>query len=153
VPGSAPSEAKATKILEISGLEHHVKLAEHVHSFLLRTIESLWQEAKKLYGYRGRSAKRRFSLGLLQGFAEREPVEPSTTELVKQHDTMLRNFVRTRHPRLRKGRSTKVFCDSAYRHGHSRGRNITVHPSLDNGRNKAKEASNKQLVMKVDSHR
>jgi predicted SprT family Zn-dependent metalloprotease len=145
VPGSAPSATTTTKILEISGLKHHVELAKHVHSFLLRSIESLWREAKKFHGYQGKSAKRSFSLGLLQGFAARAPVEPGSNELVKRHDLLLRGFVRSRHPRLRRGRSTTVVCDEAYQHGHSRGTGISLHPPLEPGSAKGGKRSHKQF--------
>jgi hypothetical protein len=145
VPGSAPSSERATKVLEISGLSHHVELAEHVHGFLLRTIESLWREAKQTMGYRGRSEKRRFSLGILQGFSEKETAMPRSTELVKRHDTLLRGFVRTRHPLLRRGRSTTVRCDPVYHQGHRQGTRIQLKNPIERGAKERGSQTPKQL--------
>lgn len=145
VPGSAPTSEKPTKVLEISGLKHHVDLAEHVHSFLLRTIEALWREAKKTMGYRGRSEKRSFSLGILQGFSEKEALATGTTELVKRHDELLRGFVRARHPRLRRGRTTTVRRDLAYQQGHLEGSRIMLKSPIPEKAPDKRSHLNKQL--------
>ena len=130
VPGEDPSDARSTKLLEISGLAHHVELAEHIYSFLLKTIDTLWQDARREYGYNGRAQKRRFSLGLLQGFSERSTSISGTTELVRRHDAKLKGFVKRRHPRLRSGRGTTVICDDAFVQGKQRGKTLSIRPPL-----------------------
>ena len=145
VPGDRV-DGQPTKLLEISGRLHHVELAEHVYHYLLRTIEELWQHAKRERGYRGRSQKRRFALGLISGFSERTTADAPQHELVVQHERQLQGFVRRRHPRLRAGRRTQVVCDAAYNHGKKTGSRLSIRPPIANKSRTSPESRRARLI-------
>ncbi|NOY26364.1 MAG: SprT family zinc-dependent metalloprotease [Oligoflexia bacterium] len=133
-----PSRDADAKALELSGTPENVALAEYVHAFLLRTAERLWaQERARLAaaGLRGTRGRGRFMSGVMMGFGEKLTAQAQRCVqregLVWLGDAGLEDYVARRHPRLRKGRRTRVIADGSWERGRQAGRDIVLHKPVE----------------------
>ena len=101
------AKCKMGRVLEISGTESNVRMADYVHAFVCRFIDSSWlkyNKDKKL----GRYRKSDFAVGIIEGFRskletqhEKEEQSEQTYAIVKAKDPLLADYLRDRYPRLR----------------------------------------------------
>ena len=124
------------KALELCGTPENVALAEHVHAFLLRAAQRLW-EADPVGGARARG---RFLVGVMMGFDEKLEAQARACEqeegLIWVGDPGLDGYVGRRHPRLRTVSAGRVVADDAWASGRQAGLDIVLHRpvSQDPGR-------------------
>lgn len=114
-----PDAARMGTVIEVTGAQENVDMAEWVHAFLLGAAERTWREYA-----RGRAlpAKERlpFFAGFMMGVRDtlEKGVEAAQERgLVWVGDADLAAFVRRRHPRVRRGR-----IGGRAREGHAAGR-------------------------------
>ena len=134
VPVYLPLTGKSAHVFEVCGTQANVAMADHVFSFLLRTAERLWAEAKKA---RSLDAKERvpFQSGVIRGFGEKLRAERQTlrgTGLVWVGDAQLERFYRARHPRIH--RSTRwQRMSEGHALGREAGRNVVLNKPVTSG--------------------
>lgn len=101
------------RVVEISGTQPNVLMAEYVHHFLLQQVESLWQTYRRAHGA-GAGARHSYMVGVLAGFSEKlqrdaEQLKAATERelgvsqrqaLVRAASTQLDDYIDARHPRL-----------------------------------------------------
>lgn len=136
IPVYRPLEAKHGRVLEVCGTEENLAIASYVHQFLEQTAERLWSDYKRAHGVRVNRDRRTFLAGVMAGFAEKlkgQEREHRAEGLVWVKDAALESYLRTRHPRVRGGRSTRVAGNDAYRHGRAAGQNIVLHRGVSAG--------------------
>ena len=133
------------KALELCGTPENVALAEHVHAFLLRAGQRLW-EADPVGGPRARG---RFLVGVMMGFDEKLQAQARTCEqqegLVWVGDPGLQDYVGRRHPRLRTVTTGRVLADDAWASGRQAGLDIVLHRPV------AQDAGNRGRRLGVSS--
>jgi len=132
VPAYIPEAGIWGRALEISGTSTNLELASYAHDFLLHTCEALWKAHRKAQGLPTQAERRRYLAGALTGFAEtlREHSQQCAKEgLLWKGNPALEEFVRQRHPRLRKFNAT-LRQTSAWEDGKRAGRKIVLHKAV-----------------------
>lgn len=142
-----PTDLVEYKTLEILGEEKNVAMAEYVYHFMLRHLDSLWQNYQKFSSVKGVKKRNDFYMGILNGFAEKlkknrmKPVAMSSESsefagsLISVSDTMLYDYIRFKHPKLRSRRAGKSrqMDFNTYSEGVRQGRDINIHGALKRG--------------------
>lgn len=129
-----------TRAIEIMGTPANVEMAEYVHAFLIRTIESLWKSRRGEVGGRRRAA---FMSGAVRGFGEkldaqaRAPISASrstgpsdATAIVRREKARLDDFTSRRYPRLSRASATRSIHADAHHAGRADGKKIVLHRPL-----------------------
>jgi hypothetical protein len=117
------------RYLEISGTPENLDMAAWVYGFLLDTAERLWRQHKRAEGIRGDGERRRFLAGVIYGFGEQLRGQEQRNQeegLIWLGDPRLEDYIGTRHPRLRRGRSTRVRTTDAWHQGKAAGHEIVL---------------------------
>lgn len=132
-------------VIDILGRREDVLLAEHVHSFLHRSAETLWQAKRQHSGVTGLRARNSYIRGLLAGFdrklsAQRQEVQPMVPENVTQEHSLVRadqeelaRFVKHRYPRLAARRSSARVDRGAFQAGESDGAKLDLRSPVGSG--------------------
>ena len=138
------------KTLELMGSRQNLDMAEYIFQFLEYRLAALWKSYsnQKEKGYTAR-AKRSFYLGVLTGFDDKlkkeantispngqtwslDDVRGKTTQLIKQADLQLKEFVTERHPRLvSKGWRSSYTDPTSYNDGKSEGHKLSINKPID----------------------
>lgn len=127
------------RVMELLGAVENLAVAEHVHAFLNRRLEGLWQDYRTARQATGRE-KRSYQLGVLKGFRvrlqgqeRRALAAPGahSTALICSEDQGLRRFCRHRHPRLHavRHRGARVYS-GAYQAGEEEGQRLIIHKAV-----------------------
>lgn len=129
------------KTLEILGDTRSVQMADYVFTFLIRKLESLWEE--KTSGARlGIKAKHQFFLGVLDGFrsaldrSEREQkvssLEPREEALLlREREEKLRSYLQYQFPRIHHVKSGSYSASSyEYSKGYDEGKKLKIREPL-----------------------
>lgn len=130
------------KVIELTGAQENLLVAEYTYSFLVNRIEALWQEYKKQHKAKG-GEKSSYQIGILKGFEKKlrdgEKKDPqvakekgsSHSSLVCAADQALVRFYHSRYPRLRTTRRTgpRLRADT-YDAGRKEGENLVLHKGL-----------------------
>ncbi len=120
-------------VLEVSGTEANLALAEYVHGFLLHTSERLWREHKRQHGIRSDRARRSFLVGVMRGFLDKLGADRTVQQaegLVWVGDRDLRRYYDARYPRRQSVSHSRISSTGAYRDGQSAGRGIVLHKPI-----------------------
>ncbi len=127
------------RVLELIGSQENLAVAEYVYSFLIKRLESLWQEYRSLHKARGKE-KRSYQLGVLTGLQSRlrkqeEDIlsvdRSQTNALICSQDKGLVGYYLSRHPRLKKVRhqGPQLYRNS-YQDGENQGRKLVINKAV-----------------------
>lgn len=124
-----PLEAKRGSVLEVCGRPENLAMAEYVHTFVLRTIERLWQEHKRSAKLRSDRDRRNFLTGAVRGLDKKLRAQRAGAEregLVWVGDADVDSYYRRRHPRIVNVSSRGSAHRSGYAEGESAGKSIVL---------------------------
>lgn len=127
------SKAKKGRVLELCGTESNLQIAAYVHDFVLSSAERMWQEHKRSQGWSSNSERRRYLCGVMMGFSESletQAQEHQEAGLIWVGDPRVDDWLRQRHPRIRRGSGGRVRTTAAWSAGRQAGRKIVVHKPL-----------------------
>jgi len=98
-------KARMARVLEISGSDKNVRIAEYVYAAVRRYIDTTWAEYRRGKGL-NRYRKTDFAVGVIEGFrGTLEEVSESCTETsllpARLHDPALQRYVAHRYPHVR----------------------------------------------------
>lgn len=132
VPVWRVEEGKRGTVLEVCGTSVNIDMAEHVHSFLLRTADRLWDDyrAARNIGNRDRQS---YLAGVVAGFRDKLASERKRHQkegLIWVGDPDLTSYLRKRYPRISHTRRSGTQGSEAHSHGRSAGRNIVLHKQI-----------------------
>jgi hypothetical protein len=127
------------RVMELLGAVENLAVAEHVHVFLSRRLDILWQHYRAAQQCTGHE-KRSYQLGVLKGFRARLQGQErrvltapgaKSTALIRCEDQGLSRFCRLRHPRLQsvRRRGARVFR-GAYQAGEEEGQRLIIHKTV-----------------------
>ena len=136
-------DQKRVSILEITGREENLAMAEYVHGFLLHAAEGLWREHKRARGIRRNAERRVFMAGVMRGFGDRlreEREVQAGTGLIWVGDPASDVHFRRRHPRVRTSRFQSSSGAAAADHGRRAGKALVLSRPLTTGGNKGPRA-------------
>ncbi len=124
------------RVLEICGTPANLDFAAYVHDFLHRETERLWRVHGRGHGG-GRSRKREFVCGLLEGLSAKLAAERDHNQergLVWVGDPGLGAYFGERHPRIGRLSSGGVHMTGAFEEGERRGRELTIRKPIRDDR-------------------
>lgn len=128
-----PHRARRGRVLEASGTEENLAIAQYVHGFVLDTAERLWRDYLREHPGEGRE-RAGFLLGVMVGFREtlgRQAEQARREGLVWVGDADLDAWFDLRYPSVRSSRRVRGSYSPAYADGRSAGRGIQVRHGLD----------------------
>lgn len=131
VPVYRPREGARGSALEICGTPENLAMAEHVHDFLTRTADRLFDESGL-----PRRERRHYLSGVMAGFEEklaRAARKHEEEGLVWVGDADLGEYYKRRHPRVRNVRYGGAPRGAAYANGRAAGRRIVLSRPLEDG--------------------
>jgi len=132
-----PLEGKRGTVLEITGLEANLVMAEHVHAFLSASAARLWSEFKRSTKLRSNRDRITFLAGVMRGFDAKLAAQSEQFQeegLVWVPGAELRVYFHRRHPRLqsvRRGGGRKNM--EVYDQGQRAGREIVLSKPVETG--------------------
>jgi len=132
VPVWRVEEGKRGTVLEVCGTPVNIDMAEHVHGFLLRTADRLWDEFRVSRGV-GNRDRQSYLAGVVAGFRDKLASERKRHQqegLVWVGDPELTSYLRKRYPRISHSRRGGTQGTEAHSHGRSAGRNIVLHRQI-----------------------
>lgn len=124
-----PLEAKRGSVLEVCGRPENLAMAEYVHTFVLRTIERLWQEHKRSAKLRSDRDRRNFLAGAVRGLDQKlraQRTGAAQEGLVWVGDAHVDAYYHRRHPRIVTVSSRGSGHRSGYAEGESAGKSIVL---------------------------
>ncbi len=129
-----PITGKQASVLEVLGRPHNLDLAQYVHTYLDRTLDTLWKRYKKATGAKGNAVRNEYRVGVLMGF--RDHLKSQTQQhqeqgLIWTGDPGLQEFVRERFPRLVSMRRSSYRVGTAHDRGREDGRQIRIRPGVN----------------------
>lgn len=136
VPSYEPATGRSGRVLELCGTDANLQVAEYAHGFVLATAERLWRAHRRDQRLPGDRHRRRFLLGVINGFGEklREGRDESQREgLVYVGDSQLRGYFRARYPRTSGGSSFTFERTATYEAGRAAGKAIVLHRPVSTG--------------------
>jgi predicted SprT family Zn-dependent metalloprotease len=129
VPAYDPLTGKNGYVLEISGAQANLDMAEYVHSFLHRTAERLWEEHKRKRGIKGNRDRQTYLAGVMAGFDEKLTAQGAVHRcegLVWKGDPGLDAYFRKRHPSIRTTSYQGNIRNAAHYEGRAAGQQIVL---------------------------
>ncbi|MEM7234580.1 MAG: DUF2786 domain-containing protein [Planctomycetota bacterium] len=127
----------AGRILQISGTEENLEMAEYVHNYVIHHIDSLWEakrRAPQKPTRKKKGTKLQYFAGLLRGFQEKLLDEERHLReehgLVWMGDPELKNYFRNLHPRTRSVYTSGVARNASFHDGVREGRKIVIRRGL-----------------------
>jgi len=124
-----PLEATHGSVLEVCGWPENLAMAEYVHEFVLRTIERLWREHRRMHGLRSDRDRRSFLAGAVAGLSDKLRAQRDDAKregLVWLGDAQVRDYYHRRHPRIASTGHTTSGSHTAYSEGKSAGQSIVL---------------------------
>ena len=134
IPSFLARTGKNITQIEILGLPENLDMAEYVFYYLLKQTELLWKKHQAKSNTKGKSEKKSYQTGLLEGF--RSTLETSfpavhQNALIKLQEKELHDFLQYRHPRIRHTKkSGGLFHEATYHQGRQDGHFITLNRPL-----------------------
>jgi len=137
------SDHKRVSILEITGRDENLAMAEYVHGFLQHAAEALWREHKRKHKIQRDTDRRAFMAGVIRGFADKLRAERKTQAaegLVWVSDAHSEQYFARRHPRVRSIRYGSSANSAASGHGRAAGRDLVLNRPISEGPSKQRRA-------------
>lgn len=134
IPSYLAQSGKPITQIEILGLPENLDMAEYVFYYLLKQTELLWKKHQAKNYIKGKSEKKSYQTGLLEGF--RSTLETSFPQrhqhaLVQLQEKELQEFVQFRHPRIRHTKKAGgLFHASTYHQGKHDGQLIKINKPI-----------------------
>ncbi len=131
-----PLLGKRGSVLELSGTEENLEMAEYVHTFLSHAAERLWQAHKRERGIRANKDRRTYLAGVMSGFhAKLEEQKKAQVKegLVWLGDADLKTFYRKRHPHVVSVRYGGSSRNEAHSEGQKAGRSLVINKPITSG--------------------
>jgi len=128
-----PTRGKRVRQLELIGTESNLAIASHVHAYLVRTSQQLWQHHKTLKQVKANRYRRDFLLGVVTGFGEKLDTGQRALQqegLVLREDPEVGQWLRLRHPHIRSRRGRPVRNTPSLQEGRTAGRAIEIRPAI-----------------------
>ena len=130
IPTYLRDRGREGRAAEFMGAPENLDMAEYVHAFLSRTVDTLWGRARADGVTGGRGARQQFALGVIRGvnatlLAGRARLRREG--LVWVADPALTDWVERRYPRINKGRGGTFQASAAYLAGAAAGRDVVIH--------------------------
>lgn len=100
-----PLTGRRGSVLEVIGRPENLEMSAYVYDFLLHSADQLWLEHKRLHRLTGNRERRTFLSGVMLGFADKlaQQQQGQTQQgLVWVADAALSNYLRSRHPNIRR---------------------------------------------------
>jgi hypothetical protein len=122
-------DGKRASILEITGRDDNLVMAEYVHGFLVHAAESLWRAHKREHGIQRNGDRRAFLAGVMRGFGDKlraERKSEAAAGLVWVPDAGGKAYFRRRHPHTQRTHHKSSAQTSASDHGRSAGRALVM---------------------------
>ena len=127
----ALKKARMGRVLEISGNDKNVRIAEYVYTAVCRYIDTTWADYRRGKGL-NRYRKTDFAVGIIEGFRSTlEKVSASCTEArllpARMEDPALKRYIAHRYPHVRSftkqgpGHDARVLAD-----GTEKGRKLVI---------------------------
>lgn len=142
IPAYVVARERMGKVLEISGSLENVKMASHVHAFMVRTVRDQWAAFNR-HGTYTPHRKTDFAIGLLSGFTEKLKAQEkvwtgagnSPYAVIRKGDTGLGQYIHQRYPRLRRcGGSGRRIHPDVHAAGQEAGRKTVLHKPIEAAR-------------------
>jgi len=129
---------KQVRMLEIMGQPHNVELAEYVHDYLQRTVDSLWKNYQKQVpqAQQYRESGREYRAGVLMGFDEQLDLQKGMCQeqgLIWTGDPALREFLSQRYPSRRNMGTSRYREGQAHKAGRTEGQKMRIPGALGGG--------------------
>ncbi len=130
------SVGEVYKTIELLGTKENLISAEYIFYFLSQKIEQLWETHRREHGSEHRY-KRSYQVGLLHGFRKKlenleRQSENFTKGLMVVHDKLVKEFTRTRFPRLQSvSHSRSGLWSGSYSKGCSDGASIVINKGVE----------------------
>jgi len=135
IPVYLPRLGRRGNVWELSGTRANLEMACHVYSFLLATCDRLWRDNRHDARVRSGRDRRAYQAGVIAGFGAKlkaERVELRGTGLVWRGDAGLRDFYRTRHPKIATFRHAAP-VNAAHSAGREAGGKVVLHRPIERG--------------------
>ncbi len=130
IPSYLAKSGKPITQIEILGLPENLDMAEYVFYYLLKQTELLWKKHQQKSNKKGKSEKKSYQTGLLEGFRSTlEDTCPSLHQhaLIQLQEKELQEYFHSRHPRVRRTRKAGgSFHESTYHQGKNDGQFIKI---------------------------
>lgn len=124
--------------LEVTGNATNIEIADYVAHTLQHQLDVLWNQTKKQQpGLKGVIAKNSFFLGVAQGYCNKinflkKEYDCNTSNALILIEKQLESALDMVYARLRTSRSNGYFCCQSSLLGEQAGRNLNIHPAVDN---------------------
>ena len=125
-----PRTGKHGKVLEISGTEANLDMAEYAYHFTHRAAHEAWAAHKRETKLTGNGERRSFLSGVVTGFGRRltrDAKRAASEGLVWVGDADLKRFFRDRYPRITFARTGASLGARAFAAGSARGETLVLH--------------------------
>ena len=122
--------------LEICGTPENLEMAAYVYDFLLHTAERLWKAHRRERALPGDRERRTFIAGVMIGFGERLTADAQVQAqegLIWVGDADLGQYLRKRHPHVRRVMQRGQPRTATRAEGKKAGREIVLHKPLTGG--------------------
>lgn len=123
------------KVIEITGTLANVEMAEHVWTFMLRTVDTLWERHRADARVRSGRDRLSFQFGVVLGFADKLEEQQSENRergLVWRGDADLDELWDRRYPD-RRGGTMRYALNDALALGREQGEQIVLHRPISEG--------------------
>jgi hypothetical protein len=143
-----PITRETHRTIELLGTAENVQIAEYVYHFLMNQMEVLWKSYQRKKTTTIRKNKRSYRLGVLKGFHDKlneqaagrsngyraeAGAENSRGALILAQDRALKEFIRTRFPRLSTLRVGGTRIDrGTFQAGMVDGKTLNLHKGIHN---------------------
>lgn len=128
------ADQKRVSVLEILGSDHNLDIAEYVHDYLVRTLDLLWLDYRRLRRrQKGLAARNDYRTGVLMGFRDHLESQRERDEedgLIWLGDPALDEVFAERYPNTRRLGASYYRPGHAHRAGRRAGRKVRLRPGL-----------------------
>ena len=137
-----PLTNKSGRVLQISGTDENLEIAEYVHDYVMRLTKPLWEAHRAQWGSQN-GTKFQYLAGVIQGLSDKLDAQRTTLKsehgLVWRDDPELQEFFRHLHPRTRTIGGSGVRRGGGYEAGRRDGKEINIHKGVSSrGRNRGR---------------
>jgi len=120
--------------LEVTGERANVEIAEHVASFLDRTLESMWTQAR-MKGMAGLRDKNSFMTGVAEGYLAkmkktRSEYSPGESLALMVLESRLNERLKLVYPRIRSTRSQSFLNSRSFGEGKEAGERLSIRTAI-----------------------
>lgn len=140
VNGFSVSSGKEGRVLEVCGREEDLEIASYVYDFIYNHLKLAWKTYQLETKAKGLKKRLSFSLGLVQGFAQRlaetqKGQSEEHQELIYIGRSLSDRFLAKRYPKIRMKSSNSWSPSHDYHSGFQEGQNLHLRKAIYQGTN------------------